>query len=70
MYVRCFRHIAEQMGLPRAVITRNPMGRTMGAPGDTARHGAVLEAALALLESANDGGALTELKLQFRPGSS
>lgn len=45
------------------------MGRTMGAPGDTARHSVVLEAAFALLESAVAGGALLELEEQFKPGS-
>lgn len=68
IYVRAFRHVAEAMGVPRTVVTRNPMGRPLGAPGDSARHSTVVEAALALLESATTGGALIELEDTFRPG--
>lgn len=62
IYVRAFRHIAEQMKLSRTVITRHPMGRPMGAPGDTARHDAVLHSALGLLETATQYGAILELE--------
>ncbi len=68
MFVRSFRHIAEWMGVPRTVITRHPMGRPMGAPGDAAQQIAVLGAALDLLESARSGGEIVELEIPFRPG--
>jgi hypothetical protein len=68
IYVRAFRHIAEQMGVPRTVVTRNPMGRPLGAPGDTPRHKEVVEAAFSLLETASAGGALRELEESYRPG--
>ena len=69
VFVRAFRHVAEQMGVPRAVITRHPMGRPMGAPGDSERHETVLAAALDLLETATVGGAIVELKTPYRPVS-
>lgn len=68
VYVRSFRHVAEQMGVPRTVVTRNPMGRPLGAPGDVERQKAVVDAALDLLESAQSGGALRELEDPYRPG--
>ncbi|MDX2342514.1 MAG: hypothetical protein QNL12_01605 [Acidimicrobiia bacterium] len=70
IFVKAFRHVAEDMGVPRTVVTRHPMGRTMGAPGDTDRHSAVLEAAFALLEKASEGGIVTEFTDPFRPGRS
>jgi len=42
----------------------------MGAPADVERHTAVLEAAFRLLETATAGGAVTDLQMRFRPGSS
>ena len=50
VYVRSFGHIPELMGLSRSLITRHPMGRPLGAPGDAQRQRAVVEAALALFE--------------------
>jgi len=66
--VRSFRHVAETMRLPRTVVTRHPMGRPLGAPGDAERQRAVLEAALSLLEGAPSGGAIMELEAPFRVG--
>jgi len=51
VYIRSFGHIPELMGLSRSLITRHPMGRPLGAPGDGKRQRSVVEAALALLES-------------------
>ena len=67
--VRSFRHVAERMALPRVVITRNPMGRPFGAPGDIDRQTAVLDAALSLLDGAIDGPSIVELEQPYRPGS-
>jgi hypothetical protein len=66
--VRSFRHVAEEMGYPRAVITRHPMGRPMGPPGDTETQNRVVEAALELLEHAEEGGTIFELDSPYRPG--
>ena len=52
VYVRSFGHIPELMGVARALITRHPMGRPLGAPGDAERQTAVVRAALGLLSSA------------------
>ncbi|MCH7670306.1 MAG: hypothetical protein IIC71_14060 [Acidobacteria bacterium] len=68
VYVRAFRHIAEAMGVPRTIVTRHLMGRTLGAPGDSERQNEVIDAAFDLLESAEEGGALVELEHPYRPG--
>ncbi len=52
VYVQAFRHVVDEMVLPRAVITPHFMGRPLGPPGDAARQRAVLEVALDLLDSA------------------
>jgi hypothetical protein len=49
VYVKSFGHIPELMGLSRSLITRHPMGRPLGAPGDSQRQRAVVEHALSLL---------------------
>ncbi len=66
VYVRSFRHVAEEMKLSRTVVTRHPMGRPLGAPGDIARQEAVVRAALDLVESAASGPALVELEPPYR----
>ncbi len=66
--VRAFRHVAEAMKLSRTVVTRNPMGRTMGAQGDKERQREVLETALSLLQTASGPVAIVEMEQPFRPG--
>ncbi|HSF86954.1 MAG TPA: hypothetical protein VLG28_15025 [Acidimicrobiia bacterium] len=66
VFVRAFRHVAQQMALPRTVITRHPMGRPLGAPGDAATHRRVVTAALDLVEAATAPGALSELEAPYR----
>lgn len=56
------------MGYPRAVITRHPMGRPIGPPGDTSTHLSVVERALDLLEEADTGGSIVELRIALPPG--
>ena len=68
IYVRSFRHVAEQMTLPRTVVTRHPMGRPLGAPGDRQRHRSVVDAALELLDTAQAPGTILELERPFRLG--
>lgn len=67
--VRAFAHVAERMALPRTLITRNPMGRPFGAPGDIERQNAALAAALDLVDRAEQPGTIAELETPFRPGS-
>ena len=66
VFIRAFRHVAEDMKVPRAVITRHPMGRPLGAPGDVARQRQVVLAALRLLEEAHSGGSIVELPEPYR----
>ena len=66
IYVQAFRHVAEEMKVPRALITRHPVGRTLGAPGDVARQREVLLAALALLDNAKNGAAIAEFDKPYR----
>lgn len=56
-----FRHRAQQMKMPRAVVTRNIPGHTISAPGHIERQREVLTAALRLLESATSGGAIFDM---------
>ncbi|MBT8166371.1 MAG: hypothetical protein HKO82_03440 [Acidimicrobiia bacterium] len=65
IYIRAFRHVAEEMKLSRAVVTRHPMGRPLGAAGDHARHRRVTIAALELFDSAAEP-TLVELPEPFR----
>jgi len=64
--VRAFRDRLAAMRLPRTVITPHPMGRTLGAPGDTATQWKVIEAALDLLENARGPGEIVELPGRYR----
>ncbi len=51
VFVRSFGHLPALMGVARALITPHPMGRPLGAPGDSERQLAVVTAALELLAS-------------------
>lgn len=64
VYVRSFGHIPDLMGVARAVITKHPMGRPLGAPGDLERQLAVVRAALSLLTS--DEPIIEELPAAWR----
>ena len=64
VFVRSFGHIPELMGLSRSVITKHPMGRPLGAPGDAARQLAVVKAGLDLL--ARDEQSIVEFPEPYR----
>ena len=64
VYVKSFGHIPELMGVARAVVTRHPMGRPLGAPGDHERQVGVVRAALELLE--RDEPTVVELPDPYR----
>ena len=68
IFIRAFRHRATQMKLPRVVVAQHLMGRPLGAPHDAQRQRYVLRAALDLLESAREGGAIVELPEPYRAG--
>jgi len=53
--VRSFGRVPELMGVARALITPNPMGRPLGAPNDPERQLEVVRSALALLENTAPG---------------
>lgn len=50
IYIGAFGHVPRQMNVARALVTPHPLGRPLGAPGDTNRQRDVVEAALALFE--------------------
>lgn len=64
--VRAFRHIADNMQIPRVVVTRHPMGRPLGAPGDRDRQRQVILAALRLLAEPRAGISIVELPETYR----
>lgn len=66
IFVRAFRHHAEQMKLPRVLVTRHIMGRPVGAPNDAERQREVVEAALSLLEEADAPVTIRELDAPYR----
>ncbi len=68
VYVAAFRFVAEEMSLPRTLITHHPFGRPIGPVGQPARHLEVVLAALGLLEAAERGGTVVEMPGRFAAG--
>ena len=68
IYVSAFGHVPVQMALPRAVIVAHPMGRPLGAPGDSQRHLDITRLALAQLP--NTSRSVIEAPTTYRPWSS
>lgn len=64
--VGAFQERLMAMAVPRAVITPHPMGRPLSAPGDGERRREVLVAALDLLETATENGAMRTLSGAYR----
>ena len=64
--MRSFGHIPGLMGVARAIVTKHPMGRPIGAPGDHERQRHVVERALALL--AHGEQTINELPEAWRTG--
>lgn len=65
--VKSFAHVATEIGFSRVVVTRHPMGRPLGPPGDTATQRRVVGAALDLLGTATEPGTVIELEEPYRP---
>ena len=67
--VEAFRTRMEMMTLPRVLITPHPMGRPMGPPGNRERQRETIEAALNLLETAEQAGTIREMPGKYAFGS-
>jgi len=65
--VRSFRELLEAMSVPRALFTRHPMGRPLGAPLDAEGHRACVREALDLLKGAERAGSYVERIEAYRP---
>ncbi len=50
VYIGAFAHVPREMGVSRALITPNPLGRPLGAPHDGERQREVVDAALELFD--------------------
>jgi hypothetical protein len=66
--VQAFRLRLESMTPPRVLITPHLMGRPLGAPGDRNRQRTAIEAALGLLERAEQPGTFVELPGRYQVG--
>lgn len=58
IFIRAWKYRAEELKVPRTLVTQHPMGRTVGGPYDVERQSAVVRSALGLLESAGENGVL------------
>ena len=67
IYVEAFRHRAITLRVPRALVTRFPMGRNLGAPGNAEEHLRVLRTALGLLERAGEASTIVEFPEDWEP---
>ncbi len=65
--VKAFEHRARELKSPRTLVVEHPMGRPLGAAGDTARQHEVLNAAFDLLGSATENGTIAEFPETYRP---
>ncbi len=69
VYVEAFRPTAEWQATPRAAITHFPMGRPLGAPGNSQLQNQVIKAALDLLsqtEPNNGQNIIKELPFEWK----
>ncbi|MEN8239288.1 MAG: hypothetical protein ABFR53_08825 [Actinomycetota bacterium] len=66
---KAFAHRAHEMKHPRALVVKHLLGRSMGAAHDTERQSDVLNAALALFESASDNATIEEFPHAYRAGA-
>ena len=60
--------IMSRVTPPRAAFVDHPVGRTFGAPRESARHQAVLQQALAELPKFASAGEIRDLGCQWLPG--
>jgi len=53
------------LNLPRTVITQFPVGRPLGAPGDSNTQREVILSALNLLENSTEGGIIRKIPTRY-----
>ena len=61
IYIRAFRHHAENLKVPRTVVTSNLLGRTVGRVGDVEGQRNVVRHALRLLAETTKPGTILDL---------
>lgn len=67
VYVEAFRHRAVTLQVPRALVTRFPMGRNLGAPGNASQQMRVIRAALRLLERSDEISTIVDFPEAWEP---
>ena len=67
VYVEAFRHRAVTLQVPRALVTRFPMGRNLGAPGNAGQQMRVIRAALRLLERSDEISTIVDFPEAWEP---
>jgi hypothetical protein len=60
--VQSFRKRLEMMTVPRALLTPHLMGRPIGRPGAREQQQRVLQAALQMLETVDQGGTIIDFE--------
>jgi hypothetical protein len=68
--VEAFRHRAEELMIPRTLVTRFPMGRPLGSPNDVERHLDVIRWAFELLDTATEAGTIVTYPHPYRTPAS
>jgi hypothetical protein len=71
VYVEAFKPTAEWQATPRVAVTKFPMGRPLGAPGNATLQTQVIKAALELLpqvQSANERNLIVEMPFEWQTG--
>lgn len=66
MIIASLPTIAVQSGAPRVLAVDTPMGAALGAPGDADQQRSILTQALALLERADEPGAIAHARGRYR----
>jgi len=64
--VSIVRKFTEEVGVPRAVFVKWPMGHPLGEPGRVAQQMAVLKAAFGALETIRTPGTIIDLPFRWR----
>ena len=65
MCISTGRDLTQQVLPPRSLFVNHPMGNAFGAPGDIDMQFAVLRAALALFDEAQQGGLLVDAPFEW-----
>ncbi len=67
IYIGAFAHVPLQMHISRALVTPNPLGRPLGAPGDTERQLDVVSTAMAMFDVTEP--TIRHYPLAYRPST-